>query len=153
MFECLYRIHVCVLAQTLSVAAAALVDAAVIPSVQSAHTAAGYGLAHGSAELVHGGSTTKTIPAALRLVEEMTMPLTATEAVAPGAHALGFPETHKPETSGGANVANSEGELNGAELGKVDTEELRSMQDTIFAALRAREEHSAGDARAVEHTH
>ena len=47
---------------------------------------------------------------------------------------------------------NSVGNLSGVELGKMDTEGLRSMQDKCCAALRARGEHSAGDAKRIEQT-
>ena len=130
--------------------------AAAIPDVRTA----GYGLVHGSSELVTGGSTPKTIPAALRLVEEITRPPTAIEAVALGVHAFGTPndaETEEDDTAAGRQhevmrAQNSVGDLTDGHLGSMDIDQLRSMHDKTVEALRARGEHSAGDIKSVEDT-
>lgn len=77
--------------------------------------------------------------------------MTVAEALTAGVHVFGFPEVRKPEVDDNVEkMKGSVGDLNGVEFGNIDTKGLRSMQDTNFAAFRARGELGAGDTKTLE---
>ena len=121
---------------------------------QSAATAVSYNLFHGSVERPGGTSTPTRLPAALRIVEAITQPQTIEDALTPGVHAFGSPATGKVAEDKDHNEAapDTAGDLTGAHLGSMNTDELKSMQSQISAALRARGEPSAGGTGELEPT-
>ena len=138
--------------------AATAISAATAPDAQRLISAAvpGYNILHGSAEQVQRSAAT-TLPASLRIVEEITRPLTVVEAVMGSpAMAYGMAADKASEAFGDEEeehieeTQNSAGDLTDGHLGSMDVAELKSMQAKISAALRARGELSAGGTGTLE---
>ena len=112
-------------------------------TAQSASTTAVYSFNHGSSEPGGGASTTARLPATLRYIEQLTRPLTVTDALNSPAVAHGIAAEQFEEEEEHADTHNSVGNSKLPELGNMNGEQLRIMHDKIIKALRDRGELSA----------
>ena len=116
--------------------------------VHSASTAAAgqinYDLLHGRSE--RGGDGSTALPAALRMVEALTRPITAAEALNSPAVAHGLAaeqfEDEEDEQTHDEVKRNSGGNLRAVDIGGMDSEYLKSMHSKIVDTLVARGEAS-----------
>ena len=121
--------------QNMDTAMATMIGGSDVPNAQSGTSAAmsGYKIQHSSLERVQGDSTPKSLPAALKLIEQITRPMTAVEAVM-GSPAMAYgvaAETAEEAFTEDADKSNSEGGSNTINLGDMDFQQLRAMHNQI----------------------